>query len=687
MSLRIGIDTGGTFTDLVAIDESTGSIITAKRPSTPKDPIVGILETIESSKINRNQLVSSQLIHGTTVLTNCLIERKGAKLNLLITSGFEDIPYIQRINRKYHYDLQWDKPVPLARKKDTIGVVERLNYKGETIIPLTKAEINRIINAIKGAIKKDKTEAVAICFLFSYVNPTHEETLAKEIRKRLPDLPLSISFQVVPIWREYERASTTIADAYVKPLAKRYIENLNRGLVKQGLSARWSVMKSNGGIMEARSVPDYPVHILLSGPAGGVIAGKHYGGLSSIEDLITIDMGGTSADVALINKGQVLTTTDYEIEWGLPVIVPTLEISTIGAGGGSIGWVDRGGLLHVGPESAGAEPGPACYDRGGTFPTISDANLVLGRLNPHYFLGGKMQLNFPLARKALKNLGEELGMDEVKAAYSMVEVTNENMANAIRLQTIQRGLDPRKFSLMAFGGAGPLHACSVARKLEIPLVLIPPHPGVFSALGLLLADLKVDKVWTKAYRSDTLNIDEINKGLKELEALAKQELKDQGYSKEPTIFLSMSMRYLGQNYELSVNVPNQEISKEFLEGVYDRFHEKHKENYGYEMRGEVIEIISFNASAFGTTEKALYKMDTSGRQEGPLEKRPVYLSSGEQKEVPIYRRDNLLPGVLVKGPAIIEEMDSTTFVDEQSHVEMDSLGILKIHLTKEINRK
>lgn len=680
MSLRIGIDTGGTFTDLVAIDESTGGIITAKRPSTPKDPIVGILETIESCGIDRNQLASSQLIHGTTVLTNCLIERKGAKLNLLITKGFEDIPYIQRINRKYHYDLQWDKPVPLVRKKDTIGVTERLNYKGETVIPLAKAEIDRIVRALKEAIKKDKTEAVAICFIFSYVNPVHEEAIANEIRKRLPDLPLSVSFQVAPIWREYERASTTIADAYVKPLAKRYIENLNKGLLDQGLSETWSVMKSNGGIMEARSVSDYPVGILLSGPAGGVIAGKHYGVLCSLEELITIDMGGTSADVALINKAQVLMTTDYEIEWGLPILVPTLEISTIGAGGGSIGWVDRGGLLNVGPESAGAEPGPACYDRGGSFPTVSDANLVLGRLNPHYFLGGKMPLKVLLAQEALRRLGKELGMDEVKAAFAMVEVANENMVNAIRLKTIQRGFDPRKFSLMAFGGAGPLHACSVARKLEIPLVLIPPHPGVFSALGLLLADLKVDKVWTKAYRSDTLNIDEINKGLNELEELAKRELKEQGFSREPTIALSMSMRYLGQNYELSVDVPNQEISRDFLEKVYDRFHEKHKENYGYEMRGEVIEIISFNATAFGTTEKPLYKMDTSGRRESPLEKRPVYLSSGEQLEVPIYRRENLWPGFSVTGPAVIEEMDSTTFVDGQCRVEMDSFGILKIHL-------
>ena len=681
MSHRIGIDTGGTFTDLVAIEESTGRIITAKRPSTPRDPIAGILETIRNSEINRDQLATSQLIHGTTVLTNCLIERDGARLTLVITKGFEDIPYIQRIIRKSHYDLQWEKPTPLVRKRDTIGVSERLNYKGETLIPLKRVEIERVIRRLKREIKKENTEAVAVCFLFSYVNPEHEETLATEIRKQLPGLPVSISYKVAPIWREYERTSTTIADAYVKPLAKQYIENLNKGLVLEGLSRKWAVMKSNGGIMDAESVPDYPVSVLLSGPAGGVTAGKHYGTLSSLEDLITLDMGGTSADVALINKGQVLTTTDYEIEFGLPVIVPTLEISTIGAGGGSVGWVDKGGLLHVGPESAGAEPGPACYDRGGKLPTITDANLMLGRLNPDYFLGGEMPLRASLAQKVLKELGKKLGMNEIDAAFAMVEVANENMANAIRLKTIQRGLDPRKFSLMAFGGAGPLHACSIARKLEIPLVIIPPHPGVFSALGLLLADLQVDKVWTKAYRSDTLNVDEINRGFTELKELAKHELREQGFPEDPTIHLSTSMRYLGQNYELQVDVPDQTISPDYLEGVYDRFHAKHRQNYGYDLKGEVIEIISFNATAVGPMKKPVYRPETTGFQTAsPQGMRSIYVSSQKQIEAPVYRRESLGPGFSAAGPVTVEEIDSTAFVSEGCKVEMDEFGILKIHV-------
>ena len=680
MGLRVGIDTGGTFTDLVAIEQSTGRIITAKKPSTPKDPIVGILHTLESSAIDRKSLAASQLIHGTTVLTNCLIERKGARINFLITRGFEDIPYIQRINRKGHYDLQWDKPTPLVRRRDTHGVTERLNYKGEVIVPLAKDEISRIIRLLKKELKKGKTEAVAVCFLFSYVNPMHEDLIMDEIRRQLPDLPVSVSFQVAPIWREYERSSTTIADAYVKPLAKKYIENLNEGLLRQGLSETWSVMKSNGGIMEARSVPEYPVNVLLSGPAGGVMAGKYYGDLCSFGDVITIDIGGTSADVALIKKGHVITTTDSEIEWGLPVIVPALEISTIGAGGGSIGWVDKGGLLNVGPESAGAEPGPACYDRGGELPTLSDANLLLGRLNPGYFLGGQMPLKTSLAQKVIKGLSQALGMNEVEAAFAMVEVANENMANAIRLKTIYRGLDPRKFSLMAFGGAGPLHGCSIARKLEIPLVLIPPQPGVFSALGLLLADLKVDKVWTKAYRSDTLNMDEINKGLSALKGLATSELKEQGFSGKPKLNLSMSMRYLGQNYELDINVPDQEISRDFLESIYDRFHKRHKENYGYEMRGEVIEIITFNATAVGATPKAAYKIETSSKTNRPHGKAFVYLTPGRREEIPVFRREDLGAGFLEVGPAIIEEPDSTVFIEERCNVEMDEFGVLRIYL-------
>jgi len=334
----------------------------------------------------------------------------------------------------------------------------------------------------------------------------------------------------------------------------------------------------------------------------------------------------------------------------------------------------------VGPESAGAEPGPACYDRGGGVPTITDADLLLGRLNPDYFLGGEMPLKAPLAQKVLKGLGEELGMNEIDTAFAMVEVANENMANAIRLKTIQRGLDPRKFSLMAFGGAGPLHACSIARKLEIPFVVIPPHPGVFSALGLLLADLQVDRVWTKAYRSDTLNIDEINKGFGELKVLAIKELKEQGFSREPAIYLTMSMRYLGQNYELQVDVPDQKISKDLLEKIYDRFHEKHKENYGYDFRGENIEIISFNAAAIGPTEKPVYRLDTSGQAGSSQGRRRVYLSSRRQAEVLVYRRESLRPGFSAAGPVMVEEIDSTTFIDEGCRVEMDEFGILKIHL-------
>ncbi|MBW2024790.1 MAG: hydantoinase/oxoprolinase family protein [Deltaproteobacteria bacterium] len=680
MDLRIGIDTGGTFTDLVAVDEITGEIITSKMPSTPSDPIIGILETIHSSEITPERLARSQFIHGTTVLTNCLIERKGARINLLITKGFQDIPYIQRINRKFHYDLQWEKPIPLVRRRDTLGVAERLNYKGEKVIPLTQAEIERVIRHLKQKAKKENSEAVAVCFLFSYVNAEHEKMILREMKKRFPEMPISVSHRVAPIWREYERVSTTLADAYVKPLARRYINNLERGLAEQGLVGKWSVMKSNGGIMDAGTVPDYPVNILLSGPAGGVIASQHYGQMTGVSDLVTIDMGGTSADVALISNCQILTTTDFEIEWGLPVIVPALEISTIGAGGGSIGWVDKGGLLHVGPQSAGSEPGPACYDRGGSMPTITDANLALGRLSSDYFLGGKMELKVELAWKALEILGHKMGLNPIEAALAMVEVADENMASTIRLKTIQAGLDPRKFSLIAFGGAGPLHACSIARKLGMRCVMIPPHPGVFSALGLLLADLRVDKVWTKAYRSDTLRIEEINEGLKSIKELARSELKAQGYPGDPLMKLSMSMRVLGQNYELEIEVPDQVFTQESLEKIYELFHKKHEDTYGYAMRGEVIELISFNASAIGVTKKPAYKVEHESAKQVLPETRDVYLAKDRKAGLPIFKREALTPGSRIQGPAIIEEPDSTTFLVEDSFLEVDRFGVLMISL-------
>ena len=384
MGLRIGIDTGGTFTDLVAVDENTGRVFTSKRPSTPNKPVSALISVIRDLQKESKEEISI-LIHGTTVATNCLLERKGANVLYIGTEGFTDILFIQRINRKYNYDLQWVKPKPLVRRINCLGIRERIDHNGKIIIPLEKEETVKFAKQIEIFVKENDLEAIVISLINSYVNPVHELHIANLLKKYLPDIPISISHEVAPIWREYPRASTALADAYVKPLVGKYIKSLKDGLFKEKIFKDFSIMKSNGGIMQADAAPKHPIHTLLSGLAGGLIGGRFFGKKCGYENLLTLDMGGTSADVGMIWNGELRYTNQFELDWGIPILTPTLDVHTIGAGGGSIGWLDKGGMLHTGPQSAGADPGPVCYGNGGNQPTVTDANLILGRLNPNFF--------------------------------------------------------------------------------------------------------------------------------------------------------------------------------------------------------------------------------------------------------------------------------------------------------------
>lgn len=675
-SKRIGIDTGGTFTDLILFDTSDGSVSSLKVPSTPTEPLEAFIGAIDASKAQPDDIAF--LVHGTTVATNALIERTGAKVGFLCTAGHEDIPYIQRVNRQFLYDLTWDKPRPLlASRRHCLGVAERIDANGDVVVPLT----DDVIDSICDRVEAEGFEALAICLLFSYLNTSHEQRLAAALRDRFPDIPISVSHEVAPIWREYERSSTTIADAFVKPLMQRYVGSIEGGLKEAGIDLNWAMMKSNGGLMDAGAAADHPIHLAMSGPAGGAVASKHVADLLGIDNLVTIDVGGTSADVGLILNSQMSYTTEYEIEWGIPAAIPLIDIHTVGAGGGSIARINAGGLLEVGPQSAGAVPGPICYGRGGTELTLTDANLVLGRLDPSYFLGGKMTLEVEATHQAMAAVAAEMRTSPVELARSIVEIANENMANAIRMVSIERGHDPRDFALAAFGGAGPLHGAAIARKLGIPKVIIPPFPGSFSALGLLLGDLRVDKLWTQGYRSDRVTADEVVAKFDQVSRSAIDELRSQGFDGTPELTYAINMRYLGQNYETEVEVPplgagtDMVSAQEQLERAYTAFHARHRSMYDYTIKDAIIEMISFRVTAVGAIPHPALA-EVSGDDDFVPSTSSVYFEDRGQIDTPILRRSSMHVDRVVEGPAVITEPGSTTLVEPDMTVRRTANDIL-----------
>jgi N-methylhydantoinase A len=680
MGVRIGIDTGGTFTDLIALDDSTGELVLAKAPSTPSEPVDGMVNALRSSGIAPG--ATQFLILGTTVATNALLQRRGADVIFLTTEGFEDIPYIQRMNRRYHYSLEWTKPSPLVKHRDCIGVRERVTVDGEVRIPLDDEALEAAAREIDRRLagRDRRRAAIAVCLLFSYIHPEHELRLGEFLKQRFPTLPVSLSHQVAPIWREYERGSTVIADAYIKPTLEGYLGSTRRRLHALGLTAPWAVMKSNGGNAVPEAAEAQPIQLLLSGLSGGVIGGAYFGQRAGAHDLITLDMGGTSCDVGVIRKGQIGYSTNFEIEWGLPVAVPVIDLTTIGAGGGSIAWIDKGGFLRVGPQSAGAEPGPACYRAGGSDATVTDANLVLGRINPDYFLGGKMRLDPKAAERAIRAVGDRLGMDVPRAAHAVIGVTNENMANAIRVLSIDRGLDPRDFVLVAFGGAGPLHASPLARRMGMARVVVPLHPGLCSAFGALIADLQVNKVQSKNFQSDTVAGAVVQAHFAQLIEEAVAELREEGFRGTAEIERTISMRYAGQNYEQDIRVDAASITDTVLHDVFAAFERRHEQFYGYSISGEVIELIRFNVTAVGRTAKPELPRLRPRELARPVARRPVYFPGTGFASTPIYRRQSLVPGQQVVGPAVIEEVDSTLVLYPGDALAVDAVGLVNVVL-------
>jgi N-methylhydantoinase A len=672
MGLHVGIDTGGTFTDLIALDTEARTLRALKTSSRPDAPGRAIVTALAEGEISGSAL--ERFTHGTTVGTNALIERNGCRVGLLTTKGFEDTPFIQRINRRVLYDLTWTKPRPLvASRRACLGVNERLAADGTVLAAVDEADVR----ALCGRLREQGVEAVAVCLLFAYVNTEHEETVKRIVQEELGDVPVSVSHEVAPVWREYERASTTIADAYLKPLLTRYVGSLDVELQAAGMDRAWTIMKSNGGAMLAAAAAESPVQTVMSGPAGGMIATERVARSLDLRDVLTLDMGGTSADVGILVEGEQRHTTEYEIEWGVPAAVPVIDIKSIGAGGGSIAWADKGGFLRVGPHSAGAQPGPACYGRGGTAPTVTDADLVLGRLDPGYFLGGRMALDLERARTALATLAEPLGMDVLELAASIVEIANENMASAIKMVSLERGHDPRRFALLGFGGAGPLHAAAVARALGIPRVVIPPFPGVFSAVGLLLADLRVDKVWTQAFRSTDVDAATVQSAFDRIEERALGELRQEGYAGDAEVRRAVNMRYLGQNYEHEVEIPEGEVGEQQLAEAFRSFDALHRARYGYVIDGETIELVSFKITAIGRR-PAVELVQPIEPPASDRRTREVFFRGHGFVDATIVRRAALASGEAIEGPALLEEEGSTTLVAPGMRVERHPHGSLII---------
>lgn len=672
MSRVIGIDIGGTFTDFVSYDSATGAIGNWKNLTTPAEPIDGVLEGLKAVE----DLKGVRKIRlGTTIATNALLTRRGAKVAYVTTKGFKDVPFIQRGDRRSHYDITWIKTKPLMKRADCHEIDERLSAKGEVVQPLDE----EAVRALAATIKADGTiQAVAICTLFSYIDPAHEQRIRDILAEELPDLPISISYDVLPKWKEYDRASTTIADAYLKPVVSDNFRRMQKRLDAVGVGDRIGVIKSNGGESTLAGAAQAPVQMTLSGPTGAVVATRALSQLTGIQNLVTFDMGGTSTDCSTVVDGMEHVTTSFEIEWGIPIQIPMIDIHTIGAGGGSIAWIDKGGMLRMGPQSAGADPGPACYGRGGENATVTDANVVLGRINPDYFLGGRMKLDADAAHRAVKAIADKLGLAVDEAAFAMVQIANNNMLGALRAVLLQRGLDPRDFTLVASGGAGPVHVCDLMEIAGIPQGLVPNYPGQFSAFGFIMTDGRVDRHRTVQQISKFFDGKRATEAMTDLANGAIGELVDQGYSDKIEIYRSVEARYLGQNHELELSFPANEFNDETIADFWTRFHEEHQSRFGFSIPGETIETVNLKVVVVAVGNKPQMKELAKGSGTPSASgSRKVRYADGWH-DVPTYDRAGFLSGQEIKGPAVVEEDASVTILLPNQTLSVDRLGNLII---------
>ena len=674
MGVRLGIDIGGTFTDLVGQGPG-GQWYQAKVPSTRSDTVACVLAAIEAATISPADVDSLTL--ATTIGTNALLERSGARVAYLATEGFEDVPFIGRGNRPRPYDLHWRKPRPFLDRRRCLGVPERVDAYGRVVIPLDHDRLGTLERDLSRLIASEELDAVAVNLLFSYLNPSHELEVARWLGARFPGLSVSLSHEVSPTWREFERAVTTIADAYLKPTLSGFVSRLQTALHASGFKGHCTLLKSNGGSRMASQAARRPVELSLSGLAGGVIGGTDFGA-SVGQDLITLDMGGTSCDLALIRNGEHRIARQFDVEFGLPLMFPTIDVSTIGAGGGSIAWVDRGGFLRVGPASAGSDPGPACYGRQWEHATVTDANVLLGRLRSDRILGGSIPLHGEHAVTAIGRLAGQLGMPTEEAALAVIRIADENIVNAIRIRTVEEGIDPRDHVLVAFGGAGPLHATSVARRLGMKDVLIPPHPGLCSAYGALIAARCSDHTTSVYLRTDSIDADGLDRVVRRLTDGAVAELEREPGDGPMEVRASLSARYVGQNFEHDVVIPGGSITSDSIDAAVKDFHTLYRGFYGYAFESEPLEITAVTVTARAAGSVSLPRPQCAGGVAVPI--RSVVDLDAKRTEARIFERGALETGEELYGPAVVEENDSTTLLHHGDRARVLVDGSLHVHL-------
>ncbi|GAA0570639.1 hydantoinase/oxoprolinase family protein [Craurococcus roseus] len=670
--ILVGVDVGGTFTDLVLAEPEAGRTAIHKVSSTPEDPSVGVVEGIlglcRLADVAPGDV--AHVLHGTTIATNAALQHRGAECGMITTRGYRDVLHIGRHQRPQHYSIQQRIPwqeTPLVKRRHRHVVTERLvPPRGDVLVPLAEEEVREAARGLRGA----GIASIAVCFLFSYLNPAHERRAREIVLEEHPDAFVTLSSEIAPQFREFERFTTAAMNAFVGPEVRGYVRRLEGRMRDAGLRADLHIMASNGGVATAQGVAERPVATMLSGPAAGVLGGTWAGALSGREDLITLDIGGTSADIGIVTGGRFAEATARDT-WiaGFPLLTPMIDIHTIGAGGGSVARVDAGGAFRVGPQSAGAVPGPAGYGRGGARPTVTDANIVLGRLDPGNFLGGAMTLDAAASARVIGELAAELRLSPEEAALGVLTIVNANMANAIRGRTVQKGIDPRGYALVAFGGAGPLHAADVARGLGVREVLVPPHPGITSAMGLLTTDLKYDAVRTLFQSSGALDPARIASDFAAMEdEIAAQFALDGVDPAAARYERAGDLRYAGQGYELRVPFGAGPVDEALVAAGLERFHAQHRAEYGHSFPASPVEIVNLRVTGLGPRPKLDRPAPRRGGSlaEATLRRAPAVFAGPDNKpvraETAFLARDRLPVGEPIPGPAIVLQTDSTTVV-------------------------
>jgi N-methylhydantoinase A len=678
LPVRVAIDVGGTFTDLCALNEETGEFIFVKDSTTPSKFAIGVINVIKRSNLKGEQ-IDRFIGTGSTMVINALTEMKGAKTALITTKGFRDVLEIQRSNRTDIYNFRYQKPKPFVPRRLRIEVEERVDYTGNVLKPLNKDDV---LNAAE-ILSKQGVESVAVAFYNSYANPEHEVECSEILASKLK-VPITMSHELTREWREYERTNTAVMNAFVKPKVEQYLTTLEEELRRMGVRIEMHVMQSNGGVSTFEQAKKTPIYQVESGPIGGVIGATVIGKELGIENLITLDVGGTTAKTSLVDSGKIKVNTDYHIGRtqffsGYPVKVPVVDIVEIGNGGGSIAWIDELGSLRVGPVSAGADPGPACYGKGGKEPTLTDAFVLCNIIDADYFLGGEMKLKPELSKKAFEKVSKHMGMSILDVALGTIRIATANMVNALKLVSVRRGYDPRDFVLVAFGGGGPMFATSLARELGIRKVIVPRVPGVFSAWGMLMTDIRHDYIQTKVTKLSLETLQEIMKIVDNMTKIAYKQLNDEGVGMKDVRFeASLDIRYLGQEHTVNTPVPVKKPSKELLSLIEKRFTRLHYKQYTFNLT-DPLEVVNVHLTAYGRVKKPGLASWKPSNPSTSTKERKVFFEGGETR-ASVYNRDNLPSGFRAKGPAIVEEPTSTTILRKGDTLQVDRYGNLIIEV-------